>query len=228
MGILLYFMQRALWWAVAGHMVERRGCEPNLLKVWKEIRREMVMRGREEHTLMVCGVDWWPNFKKTQGNKWGTAASTWNICITLYIPNIWSQTASFRMVLFETAITIVPVTGLHSEILFSLKHPELIRECAYKNSNATIYFQQEIELPWPVRLRTQEKAYKVFHSIFRRLLVTMERGKVVYLQTHLSLRLVEDHAVRADLSKKDIHLTNCWIMELEFYDDTLFPGPLWS
>lgn len=145
--------------------------------------------------------------------------------ITLYIPNIWSQTASFRMVLFETTITIVPVLSLHSEILFSLKHPELIRECAYKKLKCNfIYFQQEIELPWPSKTENSESIRSI-SQYFQEVVGDYGKRQSGLFTDSLSLRLVEDHAVRADLSKRHPpdKLPESWSW---VYDDTLFPGPL--
>lgn len=50
-------------------------------------QEEMVMRGREgEHTLMVCGVDWWRTSKDTQGISEEHNVHLKYMYITLYIP----------------------------------------------------------------------------------------------------------------------------------------------
>lgn len=71
------------------------------------------------------------------------------------------------MALFEMTIIVILVLSLHPKILFSLKHPELIRQCACKNSNVTVFiFNKKYSCPDRIRLKAR-KTYKVIQIIFR-------------------------------------------------------------
>ena len=93
----------------------------------------------------------------------------------LHILNIKSQIAPFRMTLFATTIIAVLIRSLHPEILFSLTHPELIRECAHTNSNVTVFICNKKYCCSDRIRRKATKAYKVIPIIFRRLF--MNYGK---------------------------------------------------